>query len=95
MSGPSRPVLIGQGGRDPRVKPAESEQIVAAIEKNGGQAIYVLYSDEGHGFARPENQIDFIARAEAFLADHLGGRRERMKGERYLGSSAVVKVIGR
>jgi dipeptidyl aminopeptidase/acylaminoacyl peptidase len=55
------PLLIGQGANDPRVKQAESEQIVAAIEKNGGGVTYVVYPDEGHGFARPENRIDFNA----------------------------------
>jgi dipeptidyl aminopeptidase/acylaminoacyl peptidase len=88
------PLLIGQGANDPRVKQAESEQIVAAIEKNRGQAVYVLYRDEGHGFARPENRIDFFARAEAFLAEHLGGRSELLEGQRIKGSSAVVKVVG-
>ena len=68
-----RPLLIGQGANDPRVKQAESEQIVAAIEKNGGKVTYVVYPDEGHGFARPENRIDFNARAEAFLGE-LPGR---------------------
>ena len=53
---------------DSRVKQAESEQIVAAMEKNGLPVTYVLYPDEGHGFARPDNRIDFYARAEAFLA---------------------------
>ena len=61
------PMLIGQGANDPRVKQAEAEQIVDAIEKHRGSAVYVLYPDEGHGFVRPENQIDFIARAEKFL----------------------------
>lgn len=89
-----RPLLIGQGANDPRVKQAESEQIVSAIEKNGGHVVYVLYPDEGHGFARPENRIDFNARAEAFLAQHLGGRFEPLIGERYPGASAVIKVIG-
>jgi dipeptidyl aminopeptidase/acylaminoacyl peptidase len=90
----SRPLLIGQGANDPRVKQAESEQIVAAIEKSQGQATYVVYPDEGHGFARPENRIDFNARAEAFLAACLGGRAEPVPGDRYPGSSAQVKVIG-
>ena len=48
------------------------EQIVSAIEKNNGTVTYVLYPDEGHGFVRPENRIDFFARAEAFLGQHLG-----------------------
>jgi dipeptidyl aminopeptidase/acylaminoacyl peptidase len=90
-----RPLLIGQGANDPRVKKAESEQIVAAIEKNGGKVTYVLYPDEGHGFRRPENTIDFNARAEAFLAEHLGGRTEPIQGDRYPGSTAVVRVVGK
>src|SRR5512137_376718 len=88
------PLLIGQGANDPRVKQAESEQIVAAIEKNGGGVTYVLYPDEGHGFARPENRIDFNARAEIFLGACLGGRVEPFPaGDRIPGSTAVVKVV--
>ena len=90
-----RPLLIGQGANDPRVKQAESEQIVAAIERNGGKVTYVLYPDEGHGFARPENRLDFNARAEAFLARHLGGRAEPLPGDRQPGSTAVVREVGR
>lgn len=89
-----RPLLIGQGANDPRVNKAESEQIVSAIEKRRGRVTYVLYTDEGHGFARPANRIDFNARAETFLAKYLGGRFEPMEGERYPGSTAVVRVIG-
>jgi dipeptidyl aminopeptidase/acylaminoacyl peptidase len=89
-----RPLLIGQGANDPRVKQAESEQIVDAIAKNRGKVTYVLYPDEGHGFARPENRIDFNARAEAFLARHLGGRAEPVAGDKYPGSTAIVKTVG-
>jgi dipeptidyl aminopeptidase/acylaminoacyl peptidase len=87
------PLLIGQGANDPRVKQAESEQIVAALEKHGLGVTYVVYPDEGHGFARPENTTDFNARAEAFLAQYLGGRVEPMQGEKIPGSTAVVKVV--
>jgi dipeptidyl aminopeptidase/acylaminoacyl peptidase len=86
-------VLIGQGANDPRVKQAEAEQIVAAIQKNGGTVTYVLYPDEGHGLVRPENRADFNARTEAFLGTHLGGRVEPMAGERIPGSRAVGRVI--
>ncbi len=89
------PMLIAQGANDVRVKPAESEQIVAAIKKHGGRATYVVYSDEGHGFARPENRLDFEARAEQFLAQNLGGRSEPMNGDRIPGSTAVVTTIGK
>ena len=87
------PLLIGQGANDPRVKQAETDQIVAAIEKNGHEVTYVVYPDEGHGFARPENAMDFNARAEAFLGQVLGGRVEPLSGERNPGSTAVVKVV--
>ncbi|MEM9275002.1 MAG: S9 family peptidase [Cyanobacteria bacterium P01_F01_bin.143] len=71
-----KPLLIGQGANDPRVKESESEQIVAAMRKSGKPVEYVLYTDEGHGFARPENRLHFYAVAEEFLAKHLGGRFE-------------------
>jgi dipeptidyl aminopeptidase/acylaminoacyl peptidase len=87
------PILIGQGANDPRVKVAESEQIVGAMEKKGLPVTYVLYPDEGHGFARPENRIDFNARAELFLQKYLGGRAEPLPGDRIPGSTAVVKVV--
>lgn len=88
------PLLIGQGANDPRVKQAESEQIVEAIAKNGGRAVYVVYPDEGHGFARPENRTDFNARAERFLGQHLGGRVEPLGGEKVPGSTALVREVG-
>ena len=68
------PVLIAQGANDPRVKQAESEQIVAAMRKKGIDCEYLLFPDEGHGFAKPENRLRFYAAAEQFLAKHLGGR---------------------
>ena len=88
------PMLIGQGANDPRVKQAEAEQIVDAIAKHRGSAVYVLYTDEGHGFVRPDNRLDFTARMEKFLADNLGGRYEPMKGDRIAGSTARLRVVG-
>jgi dipeptidyl aminopeptidase/acylaminoacyl peptidase len=70
------PLLIAQGANDPRVKQAESEQIVAALEQAGIEHEYLLFSDEGHGFAKPENRLRFYAAAEKFLARYLGGRAE-------------------
>jgi dipeptidyl aminopeptidase/acylaminoacyl peptidase len=70
------PLLIAQGANDPRVKKAESEQIVEAMKKAGKPVEYLLFPDEGHGFARPENRLRFYAAAEAFLEKHLGGRAE-------------------
>jgi dipeptidyl aminopeptidase/acylaminoacyl peptidase len=72
----SIPLLIAQGANDPRVKQAESEQIVAALVKAGIDHEYMLFPDEGHGFAKPENRLRFYAAAERFLAKHLGGRAE-------------------
>ena len=84
-----RPLLIGQGANDPRVKQAESDQIVAALDRRGVPVTYVLYSDEGHGFARPENRLSFWAVTEAFLAEHLGGRFEPV-GDDFEGSTIEV-----
>jgi len=70
------PLLIAQGANDPRVKQAESEQIVAALTKAGIEHEYMLFPDEGHGFAKPENRMKFYAAAEKFLARYLGGRAE-------------------
>ena len=70
------PLLIAQGANDPRVKQAESEQIVAALAAKGIPHEYLLFPDEGHGFAKPENRLKFYAAAEHFLATHLGGRYE-------------------
>ena len=70
------PMLIAQGANDPRVKQSESEQIVAAMREKGLDCQYMLFPDEGHGFAKPENRLRFYAAAEEFLAKHLGGRME-------------------
>lgn len=70
------PMLIAQGANDPRVKQAESEQIVEAMKGKGISYEYMLFPDEGHGFAKPANRLKFYAAAEKFLATHLGGRYE-------------------
>jgi dipeptidyl aminopeptidase/acylaminoacyl peptidase len=72
----TKPLLIAQGANDPRVKQAESDQIVGAMKEAGIPVTYVLYPDEGHGFAKPANSIAFYAIAENFLAETLGGRAE-------------------
>jgi len=84
-----RPLLIGQGANDPRVKQNESDQIVKAMQENGLPVTYVLYADEGHGFARPENRLSFYAIAEAFLAEYLGGRYEPI-GSDFQGANFTV-----
>ncbi len=65
------PLLIGQGANDPRVKRAESLQIVEALREKGKPVEYVEYPDEGHGFMKPENRLDFFRRAEEFLEEHV------------------------
>lgn len=74
------PLFIAQGANDPRVKQAESEQIVAALTAKGIPHEYMLFPDEGHGFAKPENRLEFYGAAERFLAEHLGGRAEPAPG---------------
>lgn len=73
------PLLIGQGQNDPRVTIANVNGMVAALRKAKREVTYVVYPDEGHGFYRPENQIDFYGRVEEFLAKHIGGRAEPWK----------------
>ena len=84
-----RPLLIGQGANDPRVKQSESDQIVAAMQEKNIPVSYILYPDEGHGFARPENNLSFFAVTEAFLSEHLGGRYEPL-GADLTGSSLTA-----
>jgi dipeptidyl aminopeptidase/acylaminoacyl peptidase len=86
-----RPLLIGQGANDVRVKPSESDQIVAAMRERGVPVTYVFYSDEGHGFGRVENRRSFTAVVEAFLAKHLGGRLEPV-GDDFAGSTIDIKA---
>ncbi|MEX2171479.1 MAG: S9 family peptidase, partial [Pirellulales bacterium] len=84
-----KPLLIGQGANDPRVTQLEADQIVMAMEEKSIPVTYVLYPDEGHGFQRPENSMSFNAVAEAFLAEHLGGRFQPV-GEDFEGATLQV-----
>ncbi len=84
-----RPLLIGQGANDPRVNQNESDQIVKAMQAKNLSVTYVLYADEGHGFARPENQLSFYAIAEAFLSEYLGGKYEPI-GNDFAGANLTV-----
>jgi len=70
------PMLVAQGANDPRVKQAESEQIVKAMKDKGIAVEYLLFPDEGHGFAKPENHLKFYGAAEKLLSQYLGGRYE-------------------
>jgi len=85
----SKPLLIGQGANDPRVKQAEADQIVKAMQAKSIPVTYVLFPDEGHGFARPENRKAFNAVAEQFLAANLGGKAQPIEGD-FAGSSVQV-----
>ena len=87
-----KPLLIGQGANDPRVNQAESDQIVEAMKAKGIPVTYVLYPDEGHGFAKPANNIAFNAITENFLATCLGGRAEPLGGT--VGNSTAQIVEG-
>jgi len=84
-----KPLLIGQGANDPRVNKRESDQIVEAMKAKGIPVTYVLFPDEGHGFARPANNIAFNAVAENFLQTCLGGRAEPI-GDGLKGSTIQV-----
>ena len=65
-----------QGKNDPRVNVRESDQIVAAVRDNGKPVEYLVAPDEGHGFARPINNLAMVTAMEAFYAQYLGGRRQ-------------------
>ncbi|MGA3025244.1 MAG: S9 family peptidase [Bryobacteraceae bacterium] len=82
------PLLVVQGANDPRVNKAESEQIVVALRDRGFPVEYLLADDEGHGFARPVNNMALMMAAEKFLAKHLGGRYQEG------GSPEVVARLG-
>jgi dipeptidyl aminopeptidase/acylaminoacyl peptidase len=86
-----RPLLIGQGANDPRVKQAESEQIVKAMKDHQLPVTYIVFPDEGHGFARPPNNIAFFGAAEAFLSVHLGGSYAPLAAEEIKASTIQVK----
>jgi len=68
------PLLVAQGANDPRVKMAESDQIVEALKARGIDVPYMVKDNEGHGFRNEENRFDFYRAMEQFLAQHLGGR---------------------
>jgi len=83
------PLLIGHGLHDPRVKVEQSVKIAETIRKNGGAVTLIVYSDEGHGFQRPENNLDFNGRTEEFLHGCIGGRFEPW--QKVPGSTGEIK----
>ena len=68
------PLLVAQGAHDPRVKKAESDQIVAALKKRGVNVVYMVKDNEGHGFQNEENRFDFYRAMEAFFEKYLNSR---------------------
>jgi dipeptidyl aminopeptidase/acylaminoacyl peptidase len=70
------PLLVVQGKNDPRVNIRESDQIVAAVRDNGRPVQYLVAPDEGHGFARPINNLAMVTEMEEFYARYLGGRHQ-------------------
>jgi dipeptidyl aminopeptidase/acylaminoacyl peptidase len=86
-----KPLLIGQGANDPRVNQKESERIVDAMKQHNLPVTYIVFPDEGHGFARPENNIAFSGAAEAFLSAHLGGYYLPLSSDEVKASSMQVK----
>lgn len=69
----NKPLMIVQGANDPRVKQAESDQIVEVLKENGHDVTYLLATDEGHGFRKPLNKLAMHVEVERFFAKHLGG----------------------
>lgn len=86
-----KPLLIGQGANDPRVKQAEADQIAKAMVAKGIPVSYLLFPDEGHGFARPANNLAFFAATEAFLSAHLGGKYQPATAEEVSGTTLQVR----
>jgi dipeptidyl aminopeptidase/acylaminoacyl peptidase len=85
-----KPLIVIQGEHDPRVNKAESDQMVAAMKKNGLDVTYVLYPDEGHGFHREPNVKSYLAITEKFLSEKLGGWYEPIHDKELEGSSHKV-----
>lgn len=86
-----KPLLIAQGANDPRVRKAESDQIVQALRSKGVPVTYIVFPDEGHGYSKPENNLAFFAIAEQFLGRCLGGRTEPI-GDAIQSSNVEVPV---
>jgi dipeptidyl aminopeptidase/acylaminoacyl peptidase len=70
------PLLVAHGSNDPRVKKAESDHIVQALEQGGIDVEYMVKDNEGHGFTNEENRFDFYRTMEIFLGKHLGSKVE-------------------
>ena len=85
-----RPLLVGHGANDPRVKQAESDRVVAALTKRKVPVTYAVFTDEGHQFLRPDNSLAMWTLIEAFLAAHLGGAVEPFDAALFARSSMKI-----
>lgn len=70
------PLLIAQGANDPRVKKAESDQMVNALQKSGVNVEYMVKNNEGHGFLNQDNQYDFYGAMEKFLDKYVKNKKK-------------------
>ncbi len=86
------PLMVVQGKNDPRVIERESDQIVVALRDRGFPVEYLNAPDEGHGFARPVNNMAFVAAMEKFLATHIGGRYQESMSEEVTKRLAEISV---
>ncbi len=86
------PLMVVQGANDPRVNKRESDQIVIALRDRGFPVEYLVAPDEGHGFARPVNNLAMYAAAEKFLAKHLGGRYQEGGTQEVMARLAEITV---
>jgi dipeptidyl aminopeptidase/acylaminoacyl peptidase len=77
----TKPLIVLQGAKDPRVLQVESDEIVAGVRKNGVPVEYVLFEDEGHGFIKKENQIEANSKIIEFLDIHLKKKNQPIDGE--------------
>lgn len=85
------PLLITQGANDPKVRPSQSQKIYDTLKQKGIPVQYTLYKDEGHGFSKEANRQHFFGQAEAFLAEHLGGKYEPQDPSVANGSAVTMK----
>lgn len=75
----TKPVMVLQGAKDPRVLKVESDEIVAAVKENDVPVEYVVFEDEGHGFVKKENQIEAYGKILDFLDKYLK-KKDELKG---------------
>jgi dipeptidyl aminopeptidase/acylaminoacyl peptidase len=82
----TKPLMVLQGAKDPRVLQVESDEIVAGVRKNGVPVEYVLFEDEGHGFIKKENQIEAYSKVIKFLDTYLKKEEAIIDGDKKNGT---------